>query len=139
MMPNAFIGKTHMPTEKELAAVLGKAHSLWKELVADLKRDLSLDGEEWNSYSPKAGWSFRLQKRNRNIVYLSPQDGCFLASFALGDKAVAVAGKSQLPPPFCKIVAQALRYAEGTAVRIAVHAPEDLDAVKVLARIKVEN
>lgn len=44
-MTNAFAGKTEAPTDKELAASLGKSYVLWKELIADLKRELSLDGE----------------------------------------------------------------------------------------------
>ncbi len=95
---NAFAGHARRPTGKELASALGRTDSLWQELVAALKRDLKLDGEEWNTYSVKAGWSLRLQWKKRNIVYLGPRDGCFLASFVLGDKAVAAARQSELPP-----------------------------------------
>jgi hypothetical protein len=28
---------------------------LWQNLVADLKKELNLDRQEWNSYSVKAG------------------------------------------------------------------------------------
>jgi hypothetical protein len=91
MLRNAFIGQSKRPTETELASVLSGSHALWQQLVADLKRELKLDKEEWNSYSIKAGWSLRLQLKKRNIVYLSPGAGCFLASFALGDKALAAA------------------------------------------------
>jgi hypothetical protein len=83
---------------------LGDADALWRGLVADLKRDLKLDSEEWNSYSIKAGWSLRLQRKKRNIVYLSPSTGCFLASFALGDKAVAAARIAVLPPITRKLI-----------------------------------
>jgi hypothetical protein len=136
---NAFAGKSKRPTESELASVLGESYALWRGVVADLNCELKLDKEEWNSYSVKAGWLLRLQLRKRNIVYLSPGAGCFLASFALGDKAIAVARKSKLPLAVLKIIDEAKRYAEGTAVRIEVHGAEDVKAVKTLAKIKIEN
>lgn len=139
LSPNAFAGHAKRPTSKELASALGRADGLWQELVADLKRDLKLDGEEWNTYSVKAGWSLRLQLKKRNIVYLGPRDGCFLASFALGDKAVAAARKSKLPTSILKMIAEAKRYAEGTAVRIEVHKAADANVVKTLAKIKIEH
>ncbi len=55
MPENAFTGQATQPTERELASVLGESLSLWQDLVADLQRDLKLDGEEWNCYSVKAG------------------------------------------------------------------------------------
>ena len=139
MLPNAFAGHAKQPTEKELASALGQTDVLWKELVTNLKRDLKLDGEEWNTYSVKAGWSLRLQLKKRNIVYLGPRAGCFLASFVLGDKAVAAARKSGLPSRVLKMIAAAKRYPEGTAVRIEVHDSGDASVVKTLAKIKVEN
>lgn len=139
MLRNAFIGQPKHPTEAELASALGKSLALWKRLIAELKDELKLDNEEWNSYSVKAGWSLRLQLNKRNIVYLSPGVGCFLASFALGDKAVAAAKKSKLPRGVLKIIGEAKRYAEGTAVRIEVRTAQDVNVVKVLAKIKLEN
>jgi len=139
MLRNAFAGHAQRPTERELASVLGHAGALWHSLVTDLKRDLKLDAEEWNSYSVKAGWSLRLQLKKRNIVYLSPGNGCFLASFALGEKAVAAARTTALPPGVLKNIEQAKRYAEGTAVRIEVHDATDASFVKTLAKIKIES
>ena len=79
MLANAFAGLVERPSERDLALALGAAEVLWKGLVADLKRELKLDAEEWNTYSVKAGWALRLKLKKRNIVYLSPSDGCFLA------------------------------------------------------------
>ncbi|HET9305640.1 MAG TPA: DUF3788 family protein [Candidatus Sulfotelmatobacter sp.] len=137
-MPNAFAGQKNPPTQAELALALGESQSLWQELVSTLKQEFQLT-EEWGSSSVKAGWSLRLQSKKRNIVYLAPGKGSFPASFALGDRAIAAARQSELPARMLKIIAEAKRYAEGTAVRMEVQKPEDVAAVKILAKIKLEN
>jgi hypothetical protein len=134
---NAFIGKPKPPTEAELSAELGASKALWDHLVNDLAAEHKL-AQEWNSYSKKAGWSLRMKRGDRNIVYLSPSRGCFRASFALGDKAVKAALASALPPSVIKIIKQAKRYAEGTAVRIEVTSVADVETVEKLAAIKLE-
>ena len=139
MEQNAFAGQARRPTDAALASVLGECQLLWRGLVADLKRELKLDAAEWHSSSVKLGWSLRLQLKKRNIVYLGPRAGYFVAAFALGDKAVAAGRKSGLPAPVIKIINEAKRYAEGTAVRIEVRQAEDVATVKALAKIKIEN
>ena len=134
---NAFIGHEKQPTPRELAA-LGIAQPLWDQLVAELTANLKLTCES-NSYSIKAGWSLRLKRDTRNIVYLSPSRGGFMASFALGDKAIAAARASELPKRVLKLIAGAKKYAEGTAVRIEVRGTEDLAVVKKLAEIKLKS
>jgi hypothetical protein len=136
---NAFAGQAEQPTQKAVESALGNSWVLWKQLVAELKQEQKLDGEEWNSSGLKYGWSFRLHLKKRNIVYLGPRSGSFMASFVLGDKAIAVARKSNLPAYVLKMIAEAKRYGEGTPVRIEVSELEDLVPVKTLARIKVEN
>jgi hypothetical protein len=135
---NAFAGKPKPPTEKELKAELGTTKALWDELVDSLAKEHKL-AHEWNSYSKKAGWSLRLKRGERNIVYLSPLHGGFRASLALGDKAVQAALASGLPKPVIKLFKEAKRYAEGTAVRIDVQGIEDVDIVKKLAAIKLDH
>jgi hypothetical protein len=136
---NAFAGRAERPTQKAVETTLGQSHALWKQLVAELRDDLKLDGEEWHSSGLKYGWALRLQKKKRNIVYLGPRPGSFMVAFVLGDKAVAVARKSELPAYVLKMIAEAKRYGEGTPVRIEVSKPEDLGPVKILAKTKVEN
>ena len=137
-MANVFAGRKNRPTQDEVALTLGKSQYLWQELVADLKRDLGLT-DVWGSSSVKAGWSLRLQSKKRNVVYLAPGSGSFLASFALGDKAIVAARTSKLPARVLKTIAEAKRYPEGTAVRIEVRSAQDAEAVKILAKVKLEN
>lgn len=139
MPANAFIDKPKMPTDAELTAALGPAKALWDQLLAGLTERCKIDVQEWNSYTRKAGWSLRLQHKRRNIVYLSPCRGCFRASFALGDRAVQAARESGLPASVIKIIGEAKRYAEGTAVRIEVKTAKDIAVVEKLAVAKLAN
>lgn len=138
-MENAFTGQAKRPTEKQLAAALGKVYVLWQDLVAHLKHDLELDGAEWTSYSVKAGWSLRLQRKKRNIVYLAPGKKCMSAALVLGDKALAAARASKLSPSTLNLIDNAKRYPEGTAVRMEVRGQEDCAALIALAKIKLAN
>jgi hypothetical protein len=139
-LPNAFIGKPGMPTDDDLAAELGRsAKALWDRLLAGLAEEHNIVTQEWNSYSRKAGWSLRLKRDQRTILYLSPCRGCFRASFALGGKAVEAARGSGLPQRVIQIIDSAKRYAEGTGVRIDVNGPADIAIVMKLAAIKLAN
>jgi hypothetical protein len=139
MLPNAFINQTEKPTDDELSAALGPTRALWGQLLAELAGELDVTIQEWNSYSPKAGWSLRLKREKRTILYLSPCRGSFRAAFALGDKAVEAARRSRLPKRVIRIIDEAKRYAEGTGVRIDVNRPPDVALVRKLAVLKLEN
>lgn len=138
MVANAFAGKAAHPTDDELAEALGPAKLTWDRLLEELAQECALATREWNSYSRKAGWSLRLKHGERNIVYLSPGKGSFMASFALGDRAVEAARHSGLPKKTVEIIDTAKRYAEGTAVRLDIGGLKDVPAIKKLAAIKLK-
>jgi Protein of unknown function (DUF3788) len=138
MLENAFVGKPKEPTEHELTAALGPAKALWDKLVADLAERHDIATQEWNSYSRKAGWSLRLKRGKRAIVYLTPSRGCFMASFALGEKAIEAA-RLKVPKRVVPLIDEAKRYPEGRAVRLDVKRPKDLAIVETLAVAKLEN
>ena len=135
MSPNAFIGRTKPPTDEELSTELGAARVLWDDLLTEL----ALPIQEWNSYSPKAGWSLKLKLKKRTILYLAPCHGKFRVAFVLGAKAVEAARQSKLPKAVLKIIDEAPRYPEGTGVRLEIAARKDLAAVKKLAEVKLAN
>jgi hypothetical protein len=136
---NAFIGKLTQPTPKELAGKLGSAKDLWNHVVRDVTSECGITDKEWNCYSPKAGWSLRLKQKKRNIVYLSPCDKSFRVAFILGEKAMKVAKNTEFSAKYVKLITEAVRYPEGSAIRLEVTNFEDVAFVKQLAKIKVEN
>jgi hypothetical protein len=139
MLPNAFIGKLEKPRESDLVSVLASAKPLWDGLIAETAEEHEVVDQEWKSYSPKYGWSLRLKRKNRNILYLGPSHGGFVVSFILGDKAVKAARKSRLPARILKIFDEATRYPEGTAIRMEVKKPGDIEIVKKLVVMKLQN
>ncbi len=139
MEANAFIGKAKKPTEEEVAAALGPAKMVWDNFIAGLAEENGVDVQEWSSYSPKAGWSLRLKRKKRTIVWLAPCRGCFRVAFILGDKAMKAARECQFPKGVVKILEEAPKYSEGTGVRIAVKGAKDIAVLKKLAEIKLAN
>ena len=139
MEANAFIGKTKKPTEEELAAALGPVKAVWDLFIAGLAEENGVDVREWSSYSLKAGWSLRLKRKKRTIVWLAPCQGCFRVAFILGDKAMKAARECEFPQRIVRILEEAPKYPEGTGVRITVKGDRDIAVLKKLAAIKLAN
>jgi hypothetical protein len=137
--PNAFIGRTRIPTDADVAAVLGPAKSLWDSIVVEMAQELGLADREWKSYGAKYGWALRLKRGKRNIVHLAPCHGCFDVLFILGDRAVSAARASRLGRAATKLIDEAPHYPEGTGVRLEVSRAKDVPLIKKLARIKLQN
>ena len=136
---NAFAGKADAPDDQELTLALGPAKTIWDKLIGDLQRKHIVNAQEWGSSSRKAGWSLRLKRRDRIILYLAPMPGSFQVSLVLGDKGVKSARQSKLAERVLKTIAGAKRYAEGTGIRLPVTALEDLVAIEQLTQIKIDN
>ena len=137
MLPNAFIGELHRPTESQLASTLGSVKAVWDELLTDLSERLGVTGREWKSYSPKAGWSLRLKHKQRTILWLSPCRGAFRVAFILGDRALEASRAAQLPRRVKEALDTATRYPEGTAVRLDIKTARGIGPIAKLAEIKL--
>lgn len=139
MSTNAFIGRTKQPTDAELSDALGASKPVWDRLLADLDREHGVSVREWTCHSPKWGWSLRVKRKERTIVWLSPSRRSFQAGFILGDRAMAAAKLVRLPKRVVDAMKSAPKYPEGTGVRLEVKSPRDLGGLKALAAIKLAN
>lgn len=136
---NAFVNKPTQPTEVELAAALGPAKAAWDQLLSELAQEHGVNVHEWKCHSPKWGWSLRVKRKARTIVWLSPSAGCFTVLFILGDKAMQAARQNQLPQRIVKVMEKAPKYPEGTGIRIVVKSTRDITILLKLAAVKLAN
>lgn len=128
---NAFAGQASQPTEADLEASLGGAKPVLDNLIAILAAEHGVTVTEWRCYSVETGWSLRLKRSKRTIVWLSPCAGCFQVVFILGAKALQAAGRKALD--------HGVKYPEGTCIRLLVKNARDLGVVKELAVAKIGN
>ncbi len=136
---NAFIGKAARPRAEDVSAALGSSAEVWKQLVEELARDHGVALQEWKSISAKYGWSLRLKRKERTIIYLSPCEGYFLVVLILGDRAIKATRDIDLPKSVVKVIQEAPRYVEGTGVRLIVKGSKDLPAIRKLVAVKLAN
>jgi hypothetical protein len=136
---NAFIGHTARPSPLEVATALGPSAATWTQFIDWLADVHNVLVHEWKSDSLRYGWSLRLKKKDRTIVYLAPCQGCFRVSFVLGSHAMEIVHQTNFPPNVAQAIAEAPHYAEGTGIRLIVHRPSDLLPIRTLAEIKLAN
>jgi hypothetical protein len=134
---NAFIGQPGQSTAVQVTGALGTSAPAWSQLVSWISENLGISQQKWKSSGKNYGWSLRLRQKDRNIMYLSPCDGCFRVSLALGDKAMDDARHAHLSRAAASALSSAPHYAEGWGVRLTVKTPLDLEDVRTLAAIKL--
>jgi hypothetical protein len=136
---SVFDDKSKLPRNDDLAATLGSAFVFWNELKRLIASRFAPPSIDWGFTSKKTGWGLRLKREKRTILYMTPCEGYFMASFALGAKAVKVAHESDLPVSVLEVIDNAKKYAEGRGVRLEVRSAEDVRNVEKLAVIKMAN
>ena len=139
MSVSVFEDKTTMPDDKMLAKALGKSNRLWQEIKKHLKAEYGELVEEWQFYGQKSGWILKTLRKKRNLFFFIPLKDSFQVSFVFGDKAVAAVQKSDLQKKLVTELKNARKYAEGRGLRIDVKNSADVEHIKKLVEIKVNN
>ena len=137
MALSVFDDKARQPTDAELARALKGSFVFWNELKKRIASTFTPLTFEWGFTSKTTGWGLRLKHKERIILYMTPCEGHFLASFALGEKAVQAAHEANLPSSIVKILDSARKYAEGRGVRLKVKSARDVRNIEKLAVVKM--
>ena len=139
MSVSVFEDKATMPDDKMLDKALGKSNRLWREIKKHLKAEYGELNEDWKFYGQKSGWILKTLRKKRNLFFFVPIKGSFQVTFVFGDKAVAAVQKSDLPKKLVTKLKNARKYAEGRGLRIDVKNSADVEHVKRLVEIKINN
>lgn len=139
MALSAFDDKSSSPPAHDLERVLGRAMGAWEALLRHLAAEYAPLTEQWGFSGIKYGWSLRVIQKKRTILYMTPQERCFLVGFALGEKAVEAARAAGLTGSVIDVIDSATKYAEGLAVRLEVRYKKDVPDIEKLAAAKMAN
>ncbi len=137
MALSAFDDKSRKPEPAELETTLGKAARLWQQLIAHVAGQYAPITEQWSFSGAKYGWSLRLRRKDRVVLYMTPQAGCFLAGVVLGEKAAQAAHDGKASESVLALIDSAPKYAEGRGIRMAVATKAELITVQQLAALKM--
>jgi len=137
MALSVFEDKAHVPSPAELTRVLGGSARLWFRIVDEVTREHGPVVEQWNHAGARFGWSLRLRRKDRVVLYLTPQSKGFLAGVVVGEKAARAARERRLPAAALALLEAAPRYAEGRGVRLTVRTLKEVEIVLHLVALKL--
>jgi len=139
METSVFKDKSAKPDAIRLIKAIGDTAKSWEAIKKHIGENYGAVNEEWKFYGASSGWTLKALLKKRNLFFLTPLQGYFRVSFVFGDKAVAVVEKSDLPKELIGTLKSARKYAEGRGIRVDIRAPNDVEIVKKLIDIKVQN
>ena len=138
MTTSALLDKLHRPDAAAVASVLGPAAAArWAALIEQLDGAFGPLTPEWKHSGARHGWSLRLRRNGRNLVYLIPGDRRFLVALVFGDRAVQAIRASDVPDEVKALIEAAPPYVEGRGIRLEVRRREDLALVARLVAFKL--
>ena len=136
-MSNPFATKAQRPTKSALARALGRTQRHWELLLEQTHRDHCGLVDTWMHYGPKSGWTLKVAGKKRAVLWMSPREGCFLASLALRDDAVAALRGTNLPDALVDEIEGAQAWPEGRPARVTVTNLDHVRWLRTLVGIKL--
>ncbi len=134
-----FSDKSTKPDDNVLAEMLGESIKLWGKLKRHIHDEYGEFIEEWKYYGKNSGWILKILRKKRNLFFFIPLEKSFRIAFVFGDRAVSEVERSDLPNKIKQSLLNARKYAEGRGIRIDVNTFEDIEDIKKLLDIKVNN
>lgn len=133
------IDRANPPDDKKLETILGESKAILDKLIQFMEEEYGSIRPEWKYYGPKYGWTMKIFYKRRNSCFITPDASYFNIGFVFGGKAVAQIEKSELPAELIKEIVQARKYAEGRGLSLKINEPKQLEILRTLINIKLNN
>ena len=138
MDASVFADGSVRPDEAAFRAALGSSWPRWERLRASIRESAGPVVEEWKHYGARSGWTLKVLRGRRNLLFLTPLRGRFRLGFVFGDRAVDAAGECGLPAALVEELRSARKYAEGRGLRLVVDSAAAARSAAILVALKVE-
>ncbi len=139
MSRSSFIDKAYRPSDAEVAAALGTAHTNWNSLVEEIRK-VGRSQEDFNFlYGKPYGWGLRFRLKSKLLVALYPNQNHFFVQIIIGLKQLEEADQAKLHSNSKEAIHDANPYPEGKWLFIKVESKKDIEDVKVLLKLKMKS
>ncbi|MDR2707128.1 MAG: DUF3788 domain-containing protein [Nitrososphaerota archaeon] len=139
MTASIFNDKTVTPNNSMITTGIADTYTMWEELYSYVKITYSNITEEWKYYGKTSGWCLKLVNKKRNLLFFIPLKGYFRIRIVLSEKAVTHPEINELSNEIKKAIHTATPYIEGRSIDIDISQREQIEAIKNLLKIKLEN
>jgi hypothetical protein len=124
------------PSKEVLSAELGDASTFWDKIIEKLEEKYGALDKEWKPSKMKFGSICLLKLKKRTLLYLTPENAKIIVAIVLGERAVDLALKSDLPESIKTMIRETKPYVEGRGIRFPVNSSADIPVVCKLVEIK---
>lgn len=137
MATSIYDDKLIVPTDKMLKYDLGETKIYLDKISTFIAAEYGDLNHDWKFYNKKTGWILKLFSKKRNIIFIVPCQGYFMAAFTLGDKAVALVDESDISDDIKEQFKNAKKYMEGRTINFDIKNEGDLDNALKLVQVKM--
>ena len=135
MSIGVFTDKQHLPTGRQMTAVLGRAARDWNEFVQFVEKSFGVSGE-WKYYGKNYGWALRFRKGGKALVSIYPGEQSYTTQMILIKSVVSTARKMRLGKTVRAAIEKARPYPEGRWVFLRVDSGSNARGARELLLLK---
>ena len=124
------------PHDEVLERYLGEAKAAWDAFFDLIVKEYPEFMGEWRYYNDGKSWLYKITQKKKTISWVSVYPGMFKTTFYFPARAEEIILKSKLKKEYKDAFVNGKWYGKTRGLTIDVKKIDDLDATKILMKIK---